>query len=105
MILARVGQNVTPLYLADLYPADVNCGTTARFRSNFLLAVGLQPAHPAAQPGWQQFEFIANLKTPIRQRAGDYGAKARHGKDPIHWQARPAQVWSGGGLFQQERQH
>ena len=46
--------------------------------------VDLQGPHPALQPGGDQFHSVPHPDSPFSKGAGDYGAEAVHGKDPVN---------------------
>ena len=47
-------------------------------------AVDLQGPHPALQPGGNQLHCVPHPDSPFSKGAGDYGAEAVHGKDPVN---------------------
>ena len=95
-----MGHHAAALDRLHIHARDVNGGAAAGHSLVFFALVGLQPAHTPAQGGRQDLDLVAQAQAAIAERAGDHRAKAGHGEDAVHRQARLAQVGTRGALGQ-----
>ena len=99
-VSAGVGDDIAALDFLQRDAGDIDRRAAAGDGALFFALVGLQAAHPPAQPGGQDFDFVADVQAAIDQRAGDHAAKTGDGEDAVDRQARPVQIQARRALRQ-----
>ena len=79
-------RSVSPVKLLFFQTGQVQRRPLAGIGGLRVLPVNLYVPDAAGQAGGRQLHRISHADDPFRKGAGDYGAEAVHGKDPVNGQ-------------------